>query len=219
MLSIPTPLTPYMVWIKLIAILALVAALFGAGYHYGSLVTHSADTVALNKLQKQYDDDKQVWADTKTRMAADASAALIAHDNENAAKQAADQQKIATITTKYQTALKEVQNAKQTALAHIDHPVAGTADGLWVLVDSDTCTSDPDGRSLLSQATSPGRFADRQQCRLSSTTADWLVQEAASANEVVAKLNSCVGQIGVATAPSAADTTTVTTGTQQGTKP
>ena len=210
----PTALTPYMVWIKLIAILLICAALFGAGYHYGSLVTHSKDTVALNALQKQYNDDKLVWADTKTRMAADASAALIAHDNANAIKEASDQVKIATITTKYQTALKEVQNAKQTALAHIDHPVAGSTDGLWVYVDSDTCTSDPDGRSLMSQAASGGRFADHQQCRLSTSTADFLVQEAASANEVVAKLNSCVGQIGVATAPSDANKTTVTTDDQ-----
>jgi hypothetical protein len=213
-MGIPTALTPYMVWIKLIGILILIAALFGAGYHYGSLVTHSADTIALNKLQKQYDDDKQVWADTKTRMAADALAIQTARDNANAAKEAADQQKIQTLTVKYQTTLKEVQNAKQAALATVDHPRPGTDDGLWVDVDTNTCASDPDGRDLVSQTRNGGQFADIQQCRLSTGTAEWLVEEAAKANSVVAQYNECVGSVQVTTAPDASQQTTTTVDNQ-----
>lgn len=213
--TLTTGLQPYLLWIKILAVLALVATVFGFGYEYGSTVTKNKDNVALAALQKQYTDAQKTWDETKTKMAIDAENVLVAHDQANAAKELEDQQKIQTVTTQYQSALKEIQNAKQAALTLVDDPKPNTDDGLWVYVDTSTCTSDPDGRSLVSQASANGHFAANQQCRLSPRTADFLVEEAASSNQVVASLNSCVGQLQVATTPSAATETTTVTDSQK----
>jgi len=225
MFSIPTPLTPYTFWIKLVGVLIVIAAIAGGGYWIGSNVAHATDAKALHdmqdqrdKVQKAWDADKVVWADTKTRMAVAAAAALKAHDDANNAKEAADQLKIASLTTKYQQALKDVQNAKATAIARDTHPAPGSDDGLWVDVDTDTCAGYPDGRRLVSQAGGVGPLADRLQCRLSASTAQRLDEEAAAANEVVAHYNECVGHLGVATQDDPLQKTTITTDTQGATQ-
>lgn len=193
---------PYLIWIKIIAVLALVAALFGAGYHVGSTYAHAEDQKALSALQAQFDAAKVQWEATKARMATDAIRAIEDRDRQNQAETATKQTRIDDLTTKYQAALKEVHDAKQAVLNRVTHPAAGTDDGLWVDVDSDTCASDPDGDSLVSQAAHGGHFAPVQQCRLSASTASRLVEEASQANEVVKNYNHALDEIKVLTTPS-----------------
>jgi len=210
---------PYLIWIKIIAVLALVAAIFGAGYHFGSTYTEAKDQKTLSALQKKYDDDKAMWEATKARMATDAIRAIEDRDRQNAAELADKQSKIETLTTKYQSALKEVQDAKQALLTRVTHPAAGTDDGLWVDVDSDTCASNPDGDSLVSQAARGGHFAPVQQCRLSASTASRLVEEAAQANQVVKNYNHALDEIKVLTTPSKSETISTAVDKQDGQGP
>jgi len=109
---------PYLIWIKIIGVLLIVAAIFGGGYKTGSMLAHAEDGKALSALQKEYDGAKVVWSDTKTRMAADAAQVLADRDKANAAELAAKQTQIDSLIAKNQAAIKEIQNAKQAALQH-----------------------------------------------------------------------------------------------------
>lgn len=220
---------PYLFWIKVIALFALVAAIAAGGYHLGSTSAHASDAKDLaaqvektTALQKQYDAEKLVWADTKTRMAADAQTVLANRDRQNEAELATKQSQINSLIAKNQSAIKEIQNAKQAALTINAHPVSSAdpvTDGLWVDVDSTSCSGNPDGGSLVSQAAAGGHLASSQRCRLSQSTADRLVEDAATATEVVRAYNTCVGEVKVLTQPSTSQVTTTLVDTQDGKGP
>jgi len=160
-----------------------------------------------------------VWSDTKTRMAADAAQVLADRDKANAAELAAKQTQIDSLIAKNQAAIKEIQNAKQAALQHNAHPTVTAdpaTDGLWVDVTTDSCTGNPDGSGLLSQAAAGRPLDSSYRCRLHQATADRLVEAAAKASEVAQQLNNCVAEVKVFTLPSISDVTTIRTDLQDG---
>lgn len=227
--SIATSLVPYTAWIKVIAVLAIVAAIFGFGCKVGSDHEHvkmqsQVDKVSqeLASVKDQWAKDKIQWTTTLAKQADDAIRTLQATEKRNADELKSKQDQIDAANSKSQQAQK-VNDAKvQTLLDRIAHPVAaGTAsaadlgaDGLWVDADSATCTSDQDGSSLVSQAAAARSISGPYRCRLSESTADRLVKFAAEANEVVRKLNLCVSSLEIDEKTTASQSTTTVTDNQ-----
>lgn len=216
-----TALQPYLIWIKIAGIVIILGAIGIGGYRFGYDRAEGLGLTAIAKVQNEYDAFKVQTAETKSRMALDAKNALVAQEEQNTAEQAAKQSHIDSLTTKYQAVLKDAQNAKRAALAANANPTITAdplTDGMWVDVQSASCTGNPDRGGLVSQAAGGGRFADSQRCRLSQSTADRLVEGAASADELVHKYNEAVETIKTLTAPSASQATKTVVDTQGATK-
>lgn len=207
-----SPLSPYLLWIKLGLIVALIGGVFFGGYHMGHNRGTEEGDVRVAKVQHDFDTAQKAWADEKTVAASQAIAALKNAERENDAKEAAAQHQIDAITIRYQSATKELENARNKVLAqathHSDPAVpALPSDGLWVDTEVGSCTANSDGDHSVPQATQGGRGVATQRCRLSDQTATRLVDFAADANAIVLKYNECVGSLRTAVdgpAPAAA---------------
>jgi hypothetical protein len=222
MFSIPSSLVPYSFWVKLIGALLIIGAIAGGGYKIGSATAHNTDNKGyqdlqnkMNTLQKQYDNDKVSWQKTIAQANTDAATAIIAKDKQNKADLDAKNAQIVVLQGKYQTTLKEVQNAKQAAIHNVVNPVVSAdpaTDGMWVDVDTTTCTNNnPNSNSTVSQPPSSGsQSIGTNRCRLSEGTAERLIDHAAEANEIVAKLNQCSVSLKTVIQPSDSQKTEVT---------
>jgi len=202
-MSLLDKFTPYVAWIKLAAVLALLGGVAFGGYRYGSATQADEDQKSLNKVQAElvaeraaHDADKLTWSNTVASMNADAAKKLAAAQ-EAADKQAQIQQKkLDDANVKFNQAQKALTDEHQKALDLVVHPFSSAdpvTDGMWVDTDSATCytAGDSDNHHSLSQAALGAASASVLRCRLSPSTASRLIESAADANRVVANLNLC----------------------------
>ena len=174
MFQIPTPLTPYMIWIKVAAVAAVLLLAGYSGYHLRDLSARSeiADVKLQAKNQveaKQQEIDAmllQIQTD-KAKIEAKVRVQEEEHTKE-----------IALISGQYQKRIKDLQDEKARTGISIN------TDGLWLDVDLTTCrkynASPGPGTGIRDGATS--------RCRLSSQTTSALLAIVDDADEVASRL-------------------------------
>lgn len=180
-------LTPYLLYIKLFLLAALLGATAYGGYMLG--VDHTTT---------KWDADKVVFAQKETDWATEKAALNAAQAiklAEVTAKAQADQlamaKKADEAASKYASDIARLKVAQEAA-----HKVAeGTTptDGLWV--NTVSCVKAPDGA---------------MRCRIANDDADLLVSLVSLADDRTVLLNQCIARVNIVPPPTVATTTTTT---------
>lgn len=192
-------------WLKIGAVLAVSAALVGAGYKLGSAQQLKIDQQRIDKISKELADvkadfsaSKVAWAEKFANDSAEAARVLAESVKKARDAETAAQAKIAKINQEWTTKVKRIKDEADLAIYRATHPVVSddpSTDGLWV--DVWACSPSPgnaDSDNGVPKATS-GTTDDPLRCRLHSSTAKRLIENAAEANEVVNSYNSCVDSL------------------------
>jgi hypothetical protein len=159
----------------------------------------------IQDLNSSLTAQKVVLADTIARLNANAAVLISMAQKKVEATEKAARDSIAGLESVYLQTAKERNDARDALIqiANTDPGNPGTTTGLWVYVESATCTRS--GQGISSAGGSPMRKAAGDnpaggrdtQCRLSPKTAVPLIQLASEADEITLKLNLCLKESGV----------------------
>lgn len=183
------------------------AALIGS-FWFGHSVAENAGEANLETAKAEFSIERAGWADERTKWAderakwanqiAELNAQAVDAIQREIALANAKEQKLraefARSEQKYQQRIKELENARKQA----DTIVAdtGPSGGLWAPVDAATCSAYSGGTAGATQAGNPTSGTPATlRCRLTTPTAQALVQIADESDKKVELLNRCIDRL------------------------
>ena len=189
-----------------LGIALIIAAIGFLGGHY--VATNKAVAAQALAVQKVEDEKKEVentlteerltWAKERADLNKLAAQNLQTAYDEAAAKELALRKKLRAEEAKYQTKIKELEDAKSKADSIVDD--TSPDGGLWIDVTKESCSpsSSPSGdkANSLSKATGPTSGSSAYlRCRIAPEPAKALVKIADTSDQRTELLNKCIGNL------------------------
>jgi len=186
-------LEPYLLYIKLF----LVAAVLGCAGYGGYRVGVERTTQKWDADKAQFAKERADWALEKAALNAEAATKLETAVTQAQKKQVEQQRKFDAATKVYDAKIKELQDEKNRTLVLVDD--LSPDGGLWI--DATDCTGGQDsvGKGDLYTLSRSGGSATGApatvRCRLPHSVAAALVEIASTADTRTALLNQCIADL------------------------
>lgn len=189
-----------------LGIALIIAAIGFLGGHY--VATNKAVAAQALAVQKVEDEKKEVentlteerltWAKERADLNKLAAQNLQTAYDEAAAKELALRKKLRAAEAKYQTKIKELEDAKSKADSIVDD--TSPDGGLWIDVTKESCNAPSSTRSDkadgVSKATGPTSGSSAYlRCRIAPEPAKALVKIADTSDQRTELLNKCIGNL------------------------
>lgn len=188
--------SPYFIYAKVGALIALVLGSLWVGHHFGA----ASGEIRATKAEAELSELKATHAEEMTILQGKSMELVTAKVAENSARFKVETTKLKEANAAYQKQLKEMEAARSSALR-----IAVVPDGgMWMDVDAQTCTgpsgSYGDGNATEGEVTYDLRGPTTRRCRLSRSSAEFLVALASEADQIAGQFNLCRSEIRVVNA-------------------
>jgi hypothetical protein len=169
-----------------------------AGGHYVAKVAGEREAARLvqefGKERTAFQGEKVAWANERADMNRRAFDALSNEIDKARRAEEEMRKQFASTEKKYQARIKELENARKQADSIIDNP--GPDGGLWASVDRSSCYppgGDSNAADLSKAAGAASGTATTLRCRLTTPTAQALVEMMDQSDKHTELLNRCIG--------------------------